>query len=70
MSVYVTKQGDMWDAISYSQLGSVKYTDALMNANREYLGVFVFSFGIELILPDVSTTVTESDMPPWKRVSG
>ena len=70
MSTYVTKQGDMWDSIAYSQLGNVKYTDALMDANNKYLKVLIFSSGIELLLPDISETVTETDLPPWKRVSG
>ena len=26
MKTYTTKQGDMWDSIAYSQLGSTGYT--------------------------------------------
>lgn len=70
MRTYITKQGDMWDQIAHSQLGDVKYTDTLMNANLEYLRVFIFSSGVELVLPDISEAVTESDLPPWKQVSG
>ena len=36
MATYTTKQGDMWDAIAYTQLGSVSYTDKLMNLNQQY----------------------------------
>ncbi|MBQ6052978.1 MAG: tail protein X [Clostridia bacterium] len=67
---YITKQGDMWDSIAHSELGDVKHTDALMEANTKHIDTFIFSSGVELELPDVSEAVTETDLPPWKRVSG
>lgn len=66
---YTTIQGDMWDGIAHSQLGDVKYTDVLMNANTQYRKVYIFSAGIELVIPDVETTVSGSNLPPWKQVS-
>lgn len=32
---YTTIQGDMWDSIAFSQLGSEAYTDRLMNLNPQ-----------------------------------
>lgn len=66
---YTTIQGDMWDNIAYSQLGDVKYTDLLMNANTEYRKVYIFSAGIKLVIPDIETSVTGSSLPPWKQVN-
>ena len=66
---YTTIQGDMWDRIAYKELGSVKYTDLLMNANTQYRKIYIFSSGIELVIPDVETTVSADTLPPWKQVS-
>ena len=66
---YTTIQGDMWDGIAYKQLGDVKYTDLLMNANTQYRKVYIFSAGVELVIPDIETTVSADTLPPWKQVS-
>ena len=66
---YTTIQGDMWDSIAFSQLGSVAYTDRLMNLNPKYLGYYTFPAGIVLKLPDPVIDADKS-MPPWKQVSG
>ena len=34
MRTYTTVQGDMWDSIAYTQLGSVDYTDKLIEIGR------------------------------------
>lgn len=70
MKKYTTVQGDMWDVIAYKQLGDTRYTDALLAANPQYRNIFIFSAGIELVLPDVEKKRTVADLPPWKRVSG
>ena len=66
---YVTKQGDMWDSIAAKQLGSVAYTDKIMNLNSQYIDTYIFPAGIALTLPDASTDAPSS-VPPWKRVNG
>lgn len=65
---YITKLGDMFDSIAYEQLGSSDFTDALMKANPKYHTNYIFSAGIELVLPDVTKYVTNGALPPWKRV--
>ncbi len=66
MRVYKTVQGDMWDSVAFTRLGSVSYTDRLMNLNREYLGYYTFPAGITLELPDKEPDAP-SGQPPWKR---
>lgn len=65
---YTTVQGDMWDSIAFSQLGSTSYTDKLMNLNQQYIGFFTFPAGIVLNLPDPIIEV-DDNLPPWKRVN-
>lgn len=65
---YTTVQGDMWDSIAYTQLGSVNHTDKLMNANLKYREFYTFPAGIVLTLPEITESVSDT-LPPWKRVS-
>ena len=67
---YTTKQGDMWDGIAYSQLGSAEHMDKLIQHNRQYRDFYIFPAGITLVLPDVSMEEPSVDnLPPWKQVS-
>ena len=68
MRTYTTVQGDMWDSIAYTQLGSVAHTDKLMAANLRYIEYYTFPAGIVLILPEIKEKVNSS-LPPWKQVS-
>lgn len=67
MATYTTKSGDMWDAIAYTQLGSVDQTGALLRANMRYAHLYTFPAGVELTLPEIKES-TSSDLPPWKKV--
>jgi len=66
MKTYVTKSGDMWDSIAYTQLGSESYADKLMLANLAYREIYLFPAGIVLELPQIEQKVN-SLLPPWKR---
>ena len=68
MRTYTTVQGDMWDSIAYTQLGSVDYTDKLIAANLRYREYYTFPAGIVLILPEIKEKVNTS-LPPLKQVS-
>lgn len=70
MKTYTTVQGDMWDSISYVQLGGCAHTDKLMAENLEYRETYIFPAGIVLALPDVDTTVADDTLPPWREVRG
>lgn len=69
MRTYTTTQGDMWDSIAFQQMGSVDYTDQLMNANQQYREYYTFPAGIVLTIPDAVESVSSS-LPPWKQVAG
>ena len=66
---YETAQGDMWDAIAFTQLGDVIYTDRLINLNQQYVGYYIFPSGVMLTLPELSPEVSAT-APPWKQVAG
>ncbi len=67
--IYVTIQGDMWDSIARSQLGSDKYKGDLMTANTDYRNIYIFPAGIKLLIPDVTTVSNIDTLPPWKKAS-
>lgn len=67
---YTTVQGDMWDSVAYSQLGSTDYTDVLMSANTAYRDIFIFPAGVVLTIPDADIVESANSLlPPWKQVS-
>lgn len=63
---YTTISGDVWDMIAKEQLGGERYTSLLMQANPEHLNTVVFSAGVSLVLPEITTPTPES-LPPWRR---
>lgn len=63
---YTTISGDVWDMIAKEQLGGERYTSLLMQANPEHLNTVVFSAGVSLVLPEVTTPIPES-LPLWRR---
>lgn len=67
MKTHTTIQGDMWDRIAHDKLGDVRHTGALLRANRQYLGYFIFPAGIVLTLPEVEKEVAASSLPPWRQ---
>ncbi len=68
MKIYVTKSGDMWDMIAYTQMGSTSHADALIHANLQHKDIYIFPSGVELSIPEVKAKVS-SLLPPWKRNS-
>ena len=70
MKTYTTVQGDMWDSIAYTQLGSCAHTDKLMAENLVYRETYIFPAGVVLTLPDVDTTAADDTLPPWREVRG
>jgi phage tail protein X len=66
--MYRTKSGDTWDSIAYEQYGDEGKMKALMRANPMYLNYEIFPEGIFLILPEVSNTEVNSQVPPWRRL--
>ena len=69
MTTYTTKQGDMWDGIAYTQMGSSDHTGKLLQQNLRYSSYYTFPAGIVLQIPDVEEEEADS-LPPWKKVEG
>ena len=65
MTTYRTKDGDTWDLVAYQQLGSCRFTEKLIDANRKFVDTVIFAAGIELTLPDISTE-RKTVLPPWR----
>jgi phage tail protein X len=65
MTTYTTKQGDMWDQISYDICDSPAAIIPLMQANPQYSDINIFPAGIELTIPDVDTIQDPDYLPPW-----
>lgn len=66
MKIYTTTSGDMFDLIAFKILGDCKYTEKLINANRDKIENFIFSAGENLKIPDISKEKINI-LPPWKR---
>lgn len=66
MKKYRTVSGDLWDLISYQQMGDCRHMEKLINANRDKAATFVFKAGAELNIPEVVTTQV-TKLPPWRR---
>jgi phage tail protein X len=65
MATYTTIQGDMWDSIAYSQMGSTAYTGRLMERNPAYREYYIFPAGCVLTLPEEEESYSDT-LPPWK----
>lgn len=65
MKKYVSKSGETWDVIAFEQMGDCKYTELLINANRAHIENFIFSAGVELVIPEIDNTTTVA-LPPWR----
>lgn len=68
--IYTTVQGDKWDGISYKVYGDTRFTDVLIAANPLHRKVYIFSAGINLVIPEVETKISAENLPPWKRAKG
>lgn len=66
---YTTVQGDTWDGIAYSELGSCGRVSDLMRRNGKHLHYLSFPAGIELELPEVEDRPAPT-LPPWKGAEG
>ena len=66
-SKYITQAGDTWDIISKKIYGSELYADCLMNCNTEQIDIFMFDYGVSLIIPDLPEEQTATaTLPSWR----
>ena len=61
---YVTTSLDSWDLIACKVLGSERYAPDLIEANLDYVDVFIFDAGIELTIPQIQSV--KQSLLPWK----
>lgn len=66
MTKYTTVSGDTFDRIAYDNYGSEAYMGELIAANEAYADTMVFGSGVELVLPEIDTSV-KVVLPPWQR---
>ena len=64
-NIYTTTQGDTWDIISNKVYDSYDYYDDLVNSNEKYSDVVSFEAGVELEIPDIEISTSET-LPPWR----
>lgn len=68
MATYTTAQGDMWDSIAFKLTGSEEVTAQLIEANMDKSGIYIFSAGIVLNVPDFNNYAADEEYyPPWKK---
>lgn len=67
MKTYITVAGDTFDSIAHHVLGHRRYTRELMEANPQHLSTVIFSGNITLVIPDITTAVSKTNLPPWRR---
>jgi phage tail protein X len=63
---YNTVSGDTFDGIAHRILGNRRYTRELMEVNPKYISTVIFSAGITLVIPDITTTANQINLPPWR----
>lgn len=63
---YTTSQGDMWDQLAKTLLGSELLMGQLIAANPAHSSTVIFSAGAVLNVPDVTLQPTIYPQPPWK----
>jgi phage tail protein X len=66
---YITKDGDMWDLISFQQLGTEYSMGDILSLNPTYANVLSFDAGVILTLPDKPVLQNVFGMPPWRKVT-
>lgn len=67
MKTYTTKQGDLYDTISYRVYGDEGYAGQLMEANPAHVNTVIFPAGVQLNVPAVSKETSSQNLPPWRR---
>lgn len=65
--MYRTKQGDMWDYISWLVYGDEYYVKELYRANPQFLEIYIFPDGCDIYCPELETGMEEDgNIPDWR----
>ena len=65
--VYITVEGDTFDAIALDMYGSEKMAHYLIEFNPDYADVLIFEGNVELHLPVIEDADLPQTLPPWRR---
>jgi hypothetical protein len=63
-NTYITVQGDTWDKIALTTLGSEYLLPILLEANKQHRKIVIFSGGLSITVPEVDTAIV-TDRPEW-----
>lgn len=66
--IYLTKDGDMLDAICFALLGSERHLPAVLQANPHLADLGpVYAAGVSITVPEVSAPVVAGQVRLWGR---
>ena len=65
--IYVTHQGEAWDAIAFRLWGQERFFMELVKANPQYRDVILFPAGVELAVPSRPENLRQPELPPWRQ---
>ena len=63
---YTTMAGDTWDILALDAYDDESKASHIIQANPQYSHVLVFPAGVELKIPIIEESASET-LPPWKR---
>lgn len=66
---YLTKEGERWDWIAWTTLGSPYAYEVIIRANPQYRDLLKLPAGVRLLIPveEVVTPTQTVTLPPWRR---
>lgn len=64
---YVTKQGDIYDALALDAYNDERMASHIIQANLQYMDTLIFDAGIKLRLPALDNIERPATLPPWRR---
>ena len=66
-STHITVEGDTFDSLALQYYNDEKLANTIIQANLDYCDTLIFSAGITLTIPAVTTVTLPGTLPPWRR---
>lgn len=71
---YITSQGDTWDYIAWRVYGDEYQAPLLLQANPQYLTIYLFDAGVRIWCPETEAAGSLEDdseaLPDWRMADG
>lgn len=67
---YTTQEGDTFDLLALDMYDDEKMAHYIIQANPDYSDMIVFTGGVELQLPIISSDELSDTVAPWRRSDG